>query len=257
MSGGNSVFGNSFFENQGSGQFAEISDRISVENYWPWGLSVGDLNADGFQDVLVTSGMNYPFRYQTNLLLINEQGTRFRDAEFILGVEPRKNGATAQPWFRLDCSGDLKMISKDCRGQEGPIEVWAARGSRSSVIFDLDNDGDLDIVTNEFNGVPMVLISNLAQVNKAMRYLKIRLVGSTSNKGGVGAKVMVRAGENSYTQVLDGKSGYLSHSLKPLYFGLADAEEVDEIKIQWPSGKIQSVSAPKINTLLEITEPAD
>ena len=59
--------------------------------------------------------------------------------------------------------GIHKGNKPDCVGQTGPIEVWGAVGSRSSVIFDLDNDGDLDIVTNEFNGEPMVLTSYLAQ----------------------------------------------------------------------------------------------
>lgn len=257
MSGGNSIYGNTFFEKQSDGTFAEISDRIGLENYWPWGMSVGDLNADGFQDVFVTASMNYPFRYQSNLVMINEQGKRFRDAEFILRVEPRKDGETAQPWFTVDCDGEDRLTRPDCIGHDGIKEVWAARGSRSSVIFDLDNDGDLDIVTNEFNGEPMVLISDLAQQNEALRYLKVQLTGSTSNKGGVGAKVMVKAGENTYTQVLDGKSGYLSQSLKPLYFGLAAADQVDEIKVQWPSGTSQIVHAPKINSLIEIVEPAN
>jgi hypothetical protein len=257
MSGGNSIYGNTFFENRGDGSFAEISDRIGAENYWPWGLSVGDLNADGFQDVFVTASMNFPFRYQTNGLLINEQGKRFRNAEFILGVEPRKNGVTAQVWFRLDCDEDDKYTHQRCINRTGLGEIWAARGSRASVIFDLDNDGDLDVVTNEFNAEPMVLINDLAQVHDGLSFLKVKLVGNTSNRGGVGARVTVKAGDHSYIQVLDGKSGYLSQSLKPLYFGLAAMGQVDEIIVQWPSGTRQIVPGSKTNSLVEITESAN
>jgi hypothetical protein len=256
MSGGNSIFGNAFFDNQGGGQFTEISDRIGAENYWPWGLSTGDLNADGFQDVLITASMNYPFRYGVNTLLINENGERFRDAEFILGIEPRRGGRTAQPWFRLDCGGNDKLSKPDCRGQDGPVEIWGALGSRSSVIFDLDEDGDLDIVTNEFNGVPQVLISNLSEQRPGRHYLSIRLVGTASNRDGIGARVQVKAGGRILTQVMDGKSGYLSFSVQPLYFGLGDAEEIEEIAVQWPSGLQQTLSAPGVlDTTLTITEP--
>ena len=141
-----------------------------------------------------------------------------------------------------------------CAKATGPVQVWAALGTRSAVIFDLDNDGDLDIVTNEFNSEPLVLVSDLAQSKKPLNYLRIKLTGTRSNRGGIGAKVQVKAGEQVYTQVLDGKSGYLSQSLKPLYFGLGNATSVDEIRVQWPSGAKQAVSKPEINRLLEIRE---
>jgi hypothetical protein len=56
------------------------------------------------------------------------------------------------------------------------VAVWGARGTRAAVIFDLDGDGDLDIVTNEFNAAPMVLVSNLSE--------KMRLRASRSSSPG-------------------------------------------------------------------------
>ncbi|MFB3131613.1 MAG: CRTAC1 family protein, partial [Rhodothermales bacterium] len=238
----------------GNGTFKEISDLIGAENYWPWGLSVGDLNADGYEDVFVASSMNFPFRYGVNTVLLNNRGAGFLDSEYILGVEPRQEDRRLTPWFTLDCSvEDIENLY--CRGRSGPVLVWAARGSRSSVIFDLDNDGDLDIVTNDFNSEPMVLISNLADTNDALHFLKVKLIGTTSNRDGLGATVRVRAGGKTYVKVLDGQSGYLSQSVYPLYFGLNDAEIVDEIEVQWPSGKKQVVSGPiATNTQIEVTE---
>jgi hypothetical protein len=255
--GGMSVFGNTFFEKQGDGSYAEISDRIGAENYWPWGLSVGDLNADGYQDVLVTLGMNYPYRYQSNIVLINDRAERLRPAEFILGVEPRKDRKTAQPWFDLDCAGEHRESHRLCKGADGLVQVWAAVGSRSSVIFDLDEDGDLDIVTNEFNAGPMVLVSDLAQSRGPLNYLKVRLHGTRSNRGGVGAVVRVSTGGRELTQVLDGKSGYLSQSLQPLYFGLGEAGVAEHVSVRWPSGSLQTLSGIQANTTLDVTEPAE
>jgi len=255
-SGGNSIFGNTFFEKRSTNEFAEISDEIGAENYWPWGLSVGDVNADGFQDVFVTLSMNYPFRYQSNTLLINDGGQKFRAAEFILGVEPRNERKTARDWFDLDCATEEDKDHSMCvRADNRPVQVWGALGSRSSVIFDLDNDGDLDIVSNDFNSEPMILLSNLATSHDSLRFLKVRLEGSVSNRAGTGAKVTVVAGDNQYTQVMDGKSGYLSQSLKPLYFGLADADSVDEVQVRWPSGHLQSIKDPEINSMLVVSEP--
>jgi len=257
--GGMSIFGNSFFENRGNGEFVEISDRIGVENYWPWGLSVGDLNADGYQDIFVTLSMNFPFRYQSNTVLLNDRAQRFRGAEFILGVEPRKDRQTARPWFDLDCAG-ADAGHKLCAGTTRPVQVWSALGSRASVIFDLDNDGDLDIVTNEFNSEPQVLISDLAQVSAesghSLHWLALRLVGTKSNRSALGAKVVVRTSAGQYTQVLDGKSGYLSQSLTPLYFGLGDSVAVEEVRIRWPSGRQQALEAAAVDRLIEVVEPA-
>ena len=89
----NNIFGNAFYENQGGGKFEEISDKIGAETYWPWGISVADFNADGYEDVFVTAGMGYPLRYAINSLLLNESGQRFVDSEFVLGIEPRKSTA--------------------------------------------------------------------------------------------------------------------------------------------------------------------
>ena len=116
------------------------------------------------------------------------------------------------------------------------MAIWGARGTRSAVIFDVDGDGDLDIVTNEFNAAPMVLVSNLTEKTR-VHYLAVKLTGTTSNRDGLGAIVKVTAGGSTYTKVFDGNSGYLSHSLYPLYFGLGAAESVDGIEVLWPSGK--------------------
>lgn len=259
-SGGRSIFGNAFYENRGDGSFAEISQEIGAENYWPWGLSVGDLNADGYEDAFVVSSMNYGFRYHPNSLLINEGGSRFRDAEFILGVEPRAGGRTAIPWFELDLgSADREHPIARAVLEERPeveaISVWGALGGRSSAIFDFENDGDLDIVTNDFHSEPTLLFSNLSERKPELRFIKIQLEGVSSNRSGLGAVVRLRAGGKTWTQLHNGKSGYLSQSSLPLYFGLRDADVVDAVTVYWPSGKEQAIQGPiPINRTILIQE---
>jgi cytochrome oxidase Cu insertion factor (SCO1/SenC/PrrC family) len=254
QTGGQSIFGNAFYRNEGNGQFSEISDQIGTENYWPWGLSSGDLNSDGYEDVFITSGMNYPFRYAVNSLLLNNKGRGFLDSEYVLGVEPRKNGITATPWFEINCSG-RDAGSNLCGKTRGRRVIWGALGSRSSVIFDLDQDGDQDIVTLEFNQSPLVLISNLS-AKKKLNYLNVKLNGKSSNRSGVGARVKVFAGDDVYTKMHHGKSGYLSQSLYPLYFGLGSNKKIDQIEVTWPSGKVQVVDHTiEMNQVLEVTEP--
>lgn len=249
----NNIFGNALYQNLGNGRFVEVSERLGVETYWPWGVSVGDLNADGYEDIFVTAGMGYPFRYAVNSVLLNDRGEQFLDSEFVLGVEPRGDRRTERDWFSLDCDG-ADRNHELCAGKSGRTTINGALSSRSSAMFDLDNDGDLDIVTNEFNDRPQVLISNLTD-KRPIHYLKVKLAGIRSNRDGLGANVTVRSGGRRLTQFKDGKSGYLSQSSLPLYFGLGDATSVDAVEVLWPSGTNQVISKGLlINDVILITE---
>jgi len=236
----NNIFGNAFYVNRGQGRFEEVSDALGLETYWPWGPSVGDLNADGFEDVFVTAGMGHPFRYGINSVLLNAGGRRFFDAEFVLGVEPRAGGRCTKLYFTLDCDGEDKM-NPLCQGKHGLVPVHAAVSSRSAAILDLDGDGDLDIVVNEFNDHPQVLLSDLSS-RRALNWLQVQLVGRRSNRDGLGAAVTVQADGKRFTRYQDGKSGYLGQSTWPLYFGLGGLTRVERIEVAWPGARAQVVT---------------
>ena len=263
------IFGNELFANRGGGRFAEISDSVGVETYWPWGPSVDDFNADGWDDIFIAAGMNFPYRYGINSLLLNEGGHHFLPSEFVVGVEPRPNGATQQVWFTLDCNGadrdeffcvacaHPESVTVECRMDAAHrLTMMGSLGTRSAVALDLDGDGDLDIVTNEFNAGPQVLVSDLAQRHR-VHFLKVRLRGTRSNREGLGAQVTVVLPDGRrLLKVLDGKSGYLSQSDLPLYFGLADADHAGAIEVRWPSGRRQSMGGPlKAGQTIEVIEP--
>jgi hypothetical protein len=249
----NNILGNAFYQNQGGGRFVEVSAKLGVETYWPWGVTVADLNADGYEDVFVTAGMGYPLRYAINSVLLNEGGQRFVDSEFVLGVEPRQGNRIEKEFFTLDCSGEDKRHPL-CRGKTGVLSVIGTTSSRSSAAFDLDDDGDLDLITNDWNDRPQVLISNLSE-KAPIHFLKIKLVGTVSNRDGLGSTVRVQCGPKTYTRYHDGKSGYLSQSSMPLYFGLAAATSVDRVEVVWPSGRKQVITERiPVNAQLTITE---
>ena len=236
----NNILGNAFYQNQGNGKFAEVSQKIGAETYWPWGITAADFNADGYEDLFVTAGMGYPLRYAANSLLLNEGGQRFVDSEFVLGIEPRKNNRIEKEFFDLDCSAEDKKHGL-CTNRTGSVTVMGTTSSRSSAAIDVDDDGDLDLVTNEWSDRPQVLLSNLSD-KKKIHFLKLKLVGTTSNRDAIGATVKVQSGGKTYTRYNDGKSGYLSQSVMPLYFGLGDATTADRVEVTWPSGKKQTIA---------------
>ncbi|MBL9127082.1 MAG: CRTAC1 family protein [Verrucomicrobiales bacterium] len=249
----NNIFGNAFYQRRPDGGFEEVSDRVGAETYWPWGLSVGDVNADGFEDVFVTAGMGYPFAYGINSLLLNESGKRFRAAEFVAGVEPRADGVVSYPAFELDCEG-ADRGHRLCQGIRGKRVVEGSPSSRSSVFVDMDGDGDLDLATNEFDGPPQIFVNDL-ESRRTVRFLKVVLIGSRSNRDGLGATVRVRSETDTQTRYHSGKSGYLGSSSLPLYFGLGPTRRVREIEVMWPSGRRQSLreNLPETGTI-EIRE---
>ena len=263
------VFGNALFANRASG-FVEVSDSLGAENYWPWGPSVDDVNADGWDDVLIASSMNFPFRYHPNALLLNEQGKRFLHGEFLVGLEPRPNGVTEKVWFELECNGADRenMACRVCmrpgasepecqrKTAQGHLTMLGTLGTRSSVVLDLDKDGDLDIVTNEFYGKPQVLLSDLAQ-GRPVHAITVRLRGTRSNRQGIGARVTVVLPDGRrILKWMDGKSGYLSQSDLPLYFGLGDADRAASIEVVWPSGRRQTLAGPHpAGKAVEAVEP--
>src|SRR2546421_118807 len=266
---GGYIFGNALFANRGGGRFGEISDSVGVETYWPWGPSVDDLNADGWDDIFIAEGMNFPYRYGINSVMLNVNCTRLLPSEFVVGVEPRSNGATQQVWFTLDCNGADRedFFCAACSQPEASVvgcgldaarhlTMMGSLGTRAAAALDLDGDGDLDIVTNEFNGRPQVLLSDLAE-RHPVHFLQVRARGTRSNRDGLGARVTVVLPQGRrILKVLDGKSGYLSQSDLPLYFGLADADHAGAIEVRWPSGRRQTVVGPiKAGETFEVVEP--
>ena len=123
---------------------------------------------------------------------------------------------------------------------------------RGSAFADIDGDGDLDVVLTQTAGPPLLLRNDPPPGH---HWLRLKLVGTKSNRDAIGASVKVRAGGMTQARQVMPTRSYLSQSELPLTFGLGAATRVDEVEITWPGGRKAKVDPPAIDHAHRIEEP--
>ena len=139
------------------------------------------------------------------------------------------------------------------------VNVSATAGSamstpvvaRGAAFGDLNNDGQIDVVLNILNDVPVIL-RNEGTKN---HWIGISLTGTKSNSQGIGSRVTV-TDSSSRRQVFDVSTAgsYLSSNDPRIIAGLRDAKEVKTIEVRWPGGRVQTVKNPAIDRYLVVKE---
>jgi hypothetical protein len=202
-----------------------------------WGISFMDIDNDGWLDILVANGHVYPEVDGTDV-----------DASY----------AERKYLYRNLRNGQFEDVS-----MSGGAGITAAAKARGLAVGDYDNDGDLDAVVNCVNAVPQLLRCDSTLKRS---WIKIRLVGTKSNKTGIGAKIKVVAQTGTpllnakpdapLTQIEEVKScnGYFSASDLRIHFGLGDAKKADTVEIRWPSGAVDTLKDLDANRLYVIEE---
>jgi hypothetical protein len=210
------------YKNSGSGYFEEMSARMGVAaacgQYTSWSANYFDFDHDGYGDLFISNGHPHRLIGQEDLLLLNEGGSRFINVSNELG-----------PDFQ---------------------EKFVGRGS---AVGDYDNDGDFDIVVLNLNARPRLLRND---GGNRKNWLMLELVGTESNRDGIGTQVRLTAGGKTQTKWRVSGSGYLSKSDFRIHFGVGDASRIERIEIRWPSGKTQTFEGAEVNQLMTITEPS-
>jgi hypothetical protein len=122
---------------------------------------------------------------------------------------------------------------------------------RGSAYADIDGDGDLDVLVT-VNGGPARLFRN--DGGNKNHWIRLRLKGRTSNRDGIGAKVVLQAGDHEDRRQHFPAKGYLSSVEFPLTFGLGRAERADAVTITWPSGQKTELKDLKAGKLYVVDE---
>jgi len=202
-----------------------------------WGVSFLDMDNDGWLDILVANGHVYP----------EVDGTQV-DAAY----------AERKYLYRNLRNGQFEDVSLG--GGSGITTPAKARGF---AVGDYDNDGDLDAVVNCVNAPPQLLRCD-STLNR--NWIKIRVVGTKSNRTGIGARIKVVAQTGSplltakpgspLIQIDEVRSsnGYFSASDLRIHFGLGEAKKADLIEIRWPSGAVDTLKDLDVNRLYVVEE---
>jgi hypothetical protein len=143
-------------------------------------------------------------------------------------------------------------IFEDVSRELGP-DFQLPRVSRGAAICDFDNDGDLDILVNHCGGAPQLLRNDGGNAN---HWLEIFLIGTKSNRDGVGARVRVTAGDLVLFDQRKGGMSYQSAQDPRLHFGLGQHSLVDSVEISWPSGMVTKLASLKSDQIVAVREGA-
>jgi hypothetical protein len=277
---------NLLFLNRGNGTFEDVtlpsgtgySDDGRAEA--GMGVDAADYNGDGLLDVFVTH-----LDFELNRLYQNKGAMSFADVTMIsgLGRNAILNSGFGTRFFDFDNDGwkdllivnghvldnvslyrpdvsyaERKMLFRNDRGAFTNVSDSAGEPfaklmvGRGLAVGDYDNDGDLDFLVSN-NNQRGELIRNEGGGN-ANSWLGLRLIGTKSNRDGIGARVRVTAeGFDQYEQVTGGGS-YLSASDPRLHFGLGNRRKIDVIEIRWPSGITDVLRDVAVNRFVSVKE---
>jgi len=227
------------WQNMGDGTFVDVSNEVGVcDTGWGWAAKFGDFDNDGWQDLFVVNGLRSagPESYLPLLLpMLTTPRIDFTDVNNWPDIGGRSwSGFQKKRFFHNRGDATFQEIA-------GSAGLNNDRDGRGIGVIDLDNDGRLDLVQTNANQSPIVY-HNLSQ--NLGNWVELKLIGTKSNRDGIGARVQLQAGGLTQIRELDGGNGYASQSSRRVHFGIGQASKVDHLQVRWPSGHIDELLVP-------------
>lgn len=236
--------------NNGNGTFSEIGQIAGVAaTDWSWAPVFADYDNDGWKDLLITNGYlrdytNLDFLRNMDMFVKSNPKLNRNDVLHLVNTMPETE--LYNYIFRNNKNATFKQINAEWGLNEGSY-------SNGMVYVDLDNDGDLEIVTSNINK-PAFIYENKSNELNANNYLKIRLKGSGKNRFGMGAKVYVYS--DGQLQMLEQQTarGYQSSVSPILHFGLGEITQLDSVKVIWLGGMSETKTNINSSQTIEFQE---
>ena len=284
----NDTWPNFLFLNKHDGTFQDVSlvsgIAASEDGRYEAGMGIdaADVDGDGWQDIYVTH-----LDFELNRLYHNNLGLTFDDYTYKSGIGNKAITLSGVSMKFIDYDNDgwpdilqlnsamldnvnlyhgevqykepLLMFRNLGKGQFekvsdklGPdfIRPIAGRGLATA---DYDNDGGIDIVTNNRGGAPGLLHNDGATAN---HWIEILLIGTKSNRDAIGAVLKLTAEGVTHTEQVKGGMGYMSANDPRVAFGLGKRAKIDSLEITWPSGQVDKLTNVPIDSIFAVKEGA-
>jgi enediyne biosynthesis protein E4 len=217
------------YQNMGDGTFEDATFRSKLSyatfHMSEFGTKFFDYDNDGARDLFMANGhvLDNIERYHAD--------TKYAEPKLM---------------FRNTGRGVFENVSD----QLGP-DFLLPRVSRGAAVGDFDNDGDLDILVNNCGQIPQLLRNDGGNSN---HWLEILLIGTKSNRDGVGARVTMTSGDLTLYDQRKGGMSYQSAQDPRLFFGLGQRTKIDSVEILWPSGTTTRLKDVKCDQIIAVKE---
>ncbi|MCK5137983.1 MAG: VCBS repeat-containing protein [Bacteroidales bacterium] len=238
--------------NNGNETFSDIAPMAGVTNTdWSWSPLLVDLDNDGYKDLFISNGM----RKNTN----NKDYIAYKDKAIENETKKADPDFETMIWDILSKLPTEEVVNQSFKNINGLLferynETWGVTEpsfSNGAAYADFDNDGDMDFVFNNIDQEAHVYRNNASQIS-GNHFLRVKLKGSSANINGMGAKVMVQAGDKKQYLEQQVSRGYQSSVDFILHFGLGKSELVDLLKVTWPDGQVSELTNVEVDQFLSV-----
>jgi enediyne biosynthesis protein E4 len=243
--------------NNGNNSFSEIGQLAGIHaTDWSWSVLLADYDNDGYRDMYITNGyrkdvtdLDY-LTYATDVTnqLFGTEATRA--SQNIEKVQQLKDNLLPNFMYRNQRNCSFSDVSASWGLNKPSL-------SNGAIYTDLDNDGDLDIVTNNLNEKAFVYRNNInaGKTNsRSASFLKVQFAGNAPNTLGIGAKVMLAYGKQIQYAEMFTTRGYKSCMPHQLHFGLDTLAVIDSLLVEWPMGQTQVLYNLKPNQTITLKQ---
>ncbi|WP_185154119.1 VCBS repeat-containing protein [Fulvivirga sp. M361] len=220
--------------NQQNGSFSDIGLMAGVAaTDWSWSALFLDIDLDGKKDIFITNGIKRRSNDLDYINFITTDSIQYKLKAAVVD-EAELELVRTMPTVKLANYFYLNNGDSTFTQMAGDWGLDIPSFSHGAAYADFDNDGDMDLVTNNVDDHPFLYKNNTIELQSNVNYLKLALIGSEQNPKAVGAKVVLFTSNGRQLQENFPTKGFQSSVTHDMTFGIGTSQQVDSAYVIWP-----------------------